>query len=306
MQPHSHPASPVFIELPRDQGGHSDAVADIWYVMSRLRSGEREFGVQVMTSSSPSRFVTSWISVTDDVTGLYRHERYRFDWSQVSVSEDDLDVRLPTLALRGIPGGMTLGAEIPGVVIDLTLRSSGPILYNCGAGAFPYFGGTTYQYSLGSVEVGGILTIDGAQCQVEGGAWYDRQWGAHAGSFDTANKLTWMGLCLANGENLSVWDTAVGDQPGFTWATALRPDGSHTLTAVEPLDLSASDPLESDVSSNGYPSRWTVRIPALDAALDVTQRRQHDDRRFYTGVCEVAGLYRGEPMTGYGFVDVVR
>src|SRR5690606_28689132 len=101
-----------------------------------------------------------------------------------------------------------------------------PILYANGTGMFPYHGDATYQYSLAGMAASGTLTVDGEQLQVEGNGWHDRQWASSAETFGSTDGFIWMGLCLDNGDNLSLWDIVAPDGTPYCWATVVKPDST--------------------------------------------------------------------------------
>ena len=299
--------APVSIELPRDLGGHADASTEIWYVMGKVQGGGRELAVQLMASAVPGRFITVWVSVTEEATGLNRHDRFRFRFGEdeLTLADDRLHIETPAMSLTGDIDELVAAGTIEGVRVDLVLRRRQPVLYNGGTAFFPHFGNTTYQFSLPCLDVSGAITIDGEQVDVSGGGWFDRQWTHARETFASTNHFTWLGLCLDDGTGLSVWDTAVGDQDGHTWATVVRPDGTHTVVAVESLDANGSGAYERP-SGKTYPSAWSIRMPGIGGALKVRERQHYDDPLFYTGICEVIGTLAGQTTSGYGFVDMVR
>ncbi|WLH14740.1 lipocalin family protein [Pseudomonas hefeiensis] len=78
-----------------------------------------------------------------------------------------------------------------------------------------------------------------------------------------------MDINLDNGDAVSLWSAAakLGGKER-AWATILHADGTQTVAAAEP-GLGARDVWHSEKSGARYPTRWTVRIPAMDAELEV-------------------------------------
>lgn len=56
---------------------------------------------------------------------------------------------------------------------------------------------------------------------------------------------------------------------------------------------------------NVHPQNWTIKIPILEADLHLSQTLLHENDFLYTGSVQVTGTYRGEPITGFGFTDLV-
>lgn len=280
----------MFVELPADHGMHANpAMAEIWYVTCMVAGGGHRFGVQSIVTSSPSGRLFTSLSMVDHDTQQGWHAVDRCDPAVSSVANGALDISTPGVSLRGTSDEMTFQVEIDGNRADLTLARRYPVLYNCGTGLFPYFSGPTYQYDIPGMAVVGTVTIDGVAQAVEGGGWYDRQWSASRDAFGTKQAFTWFGIMLENGHNLSVWDTTAPDGTGKRWATVVQPDATHSVVAVE------------STRHDG----WTLRLPSLDATLEISHELIHDEHRFYSGILTVDGTYQGTPIHGYGVVDTV-
>ena len=146
------------------------------------------------------------------------------------------------------------------------------------------------------MEVTGTISVEGTPVPVTGGGWFDRQWAASRDAFGTKQGFTWFGLCLDNGHNLSFWQTT--GPAAKTWATLVQPDGAHVVA-------SASATAHPARPERSYPNGWTLCLPSLDATLQISHEKVHDEHRFYSGVCTVDGTYRATPIHGYGVVDYV-
>jgi predicted secreted hydrolase len=209
--------------------------------------------------------------------------------------------------------GMVVRAVLPGVEINIDGRVAGPVLYNCGTGAYPAFGSTVYQYGIPTIEASGTISVEGDTYEVAGSCWFDRQWQDVGDYFFNVNwHWAWMGLKMANGDRISLWDVVDEDgQVKHTWATVLQPDGTHDIVEVEPLLTGASDYWKSSASGQRYPTRWNVTIPALDARLEVVSSPKEQEivspigTNKYEGASSVRGVYRGQETTGYAYVEMV-
>ena len=80
---------------------------------------------------------------------------------------------------------------------------------------------------------------------------------------------------------------------------------------MEP-SLGATDEWTSAQSGNRYPTRWAVRIPALNMNLSFVPapRRQEIVSVLpvltkYEGASRVSGAYGGKPVKGFGYVELV-
>jgi hypothetical protein len=258
----AHPTlvSPVD-QLPADPS----RVMDSWWFTARLQAGDTAFWAKIHAMTVQGT-VHSTVAVLQEPEGHASHNQSTDSPDDVKLATESLDIRTP-------------------ISLQLTLRRDEPVLYNGGSGLFPFFGGTTGQYSLPGLTTSGTLMVDGITYEVSGRTWFDRQWGAPGNELP---RFTWLGLDLGAGRYLSVWDTT-GD--GTSWLTELSADGTHTITSARRTE---------------HDGAWTLTIPRLDGSLKITHRGLPDSNDgLYAGVCEVTGTLAGEVIAGHGYVDVV-
>lgn len=297
------PAFPTFVHLPADQAAHPNVDREWWYVIGHLTAHGHRFGYEVQIVSQPK--VEAQIGITDETTGAYYTYSPVYSPDQGSFSTTELNVREPSATLSGPMDAMQLHATMPDGDIKLTLSARGPALYNNGTGLLPFLGGSTYYYALPSLASQGTLTVKGHTYRVTGQSWLDRQWGSW--DWNAVQKWTWMPVQLSNGDRISLWDLFTGGTE-FPYATVLHPDGTHEIVAVTPLVDGASGFWTSPTTGKRYPTRWTVKIPALDARLTVIAtapqgQEIQGDGGIYEGAAKVSGQYRGKPVTGQTYVE---
>ncbi|AKJ15177.1 hypothetical protein ABB07_35495 [Streptomyces incarnatus] len=274
---------PTLIDAASGLAANSAVDADSWWFGARLHDHEKVFWVKIhaMEMNGACLSTVALLREPDGHTG----DRHAIDTKDgVTLSADSLDVRTSILTMSGDLDELELSGATDTASIRLTLRREGPVLYNGGAGVFPFFGGTTGQYALPGLTTSGTVTVDGVTHQVGGRTWFDRQWVSGA---TEAPRFTWLGLDLGAGRYLSVWD-AVGD--GTSWLTELKPDGSHLITRARRTER------------DGH---WVLTVPSLDASLDITRRELFATQGAYTGACQVTGTLAGEDISGHGFTDVI-
>lgn len=297
------PAFPTFVHLPADQAAHPNVDQDWWYVVGHLKAHGHMFAylVQVVDSKAPQ----THIAITDETTGAYYTHSYDYTPDQTSFSTTRLDVRSPAASISGPMNAMHVHAILPVGDIDLTLSARGPVMYNNGTGLMPFFGGTSYYYSLPRLATQGILTENGHTYQVSGQSWMDRQWGSW--NWNAIQKWTWMPIRLSNGDILNLWDLFEQGGSESHYATVLHPDGNEEIVAVDPLADGTSAWWRSPTTGKRYGTRWTVTIPALDARLIVAAWPQgqeiQSDGGFFEGASTVTGRYLGKPVTGQSYVE---
>ncbi len=116
---------------------------------------------------------------------------------------------------------------------------------------------------------------------------------------------------LDNGDYVSIWDIVEPHQEQ-SFATVLHPDGSQTIASITPVVQDATNFWVSPHSGKRYPTRWIVRIPSLDAELEVSAARADQEVSSrgveggkYEGLCLIKDTYRGRPTSGYTYVEMV-
>jgi predicted secreted hydrolase len=295
---------PTFVHVPADQAPHPSAAQDWWYAVGHLLSDGHEYGYEVQLVASG----ISQLSITDITAGKYYTQQVIYKPGQFSVSAAELDVRMPDATLSGPVNDMHLTGTLPQGGLDLQLNAEGPVLYNNGTGLFPFLNGSTYYYSLPSVQTSGTLTLGGMTSEVTGTSWFDRQWGTW--DWTQLDRWTWMGIRLSSGESLNLWDlfTKQGEE---RWATVLHRDGSESIVSVSPLAKDATDFATSPTTGQRYAGKWAVEIPSLNAMLAVTAtptlQEIQAQQPFSPGINEAAstvtGSYQGQPVTGVAYVE---
>jgi hypothetical protein len=309
-------ASPTFVnpakDMVRKKGFHSDS----WFITGHFESTERIFDFMLHQmvldrKNGEPVILQSIVSLAERTAGIFRGEEKIFPLSEVKVSETQFDISAPNGSMCGTMERMVVRAALPGVEINVDGRVAGPVLYNCGTGAYPAFGSTVHQYGIPTIEASGTISVEGDTYEVAGSCWFDRQWQDVGAQFFNADwHWAWMGLKMANGDRISLWEVTEGDRRN-TWATVLQPDGMHLIVDVEPLEANAFDHWVSIASGQTYPTRWAVNIPALDTRLEVMSYPKDQEIvspigiNKYEGASSVRGVYKGCETSGYTYVEMV-
>jgi predicted secreted hydrolase len=293
-------ALPSLIDWPRDEAAHDGYPWEIWWVTATLRSGDRNLAAHVLFIHMAGGSVSAGATITD----VDREEEFTRKLvaqpGDVVVSADELRLETALCTLHGsFAEGYRLSASFDdGNGFDLALSPTRPVLHNGGSGQYVFGGVTTTQYSIGFLETSGTVRLGGETLAVTGDAWHDRQWDHWRRASPLA--FTWFGVCLSNGDTVSVFSIAPGPDGGHQWATIARPDGTHIVAAVE----LASSGVYATASGRPAPRRWTLTIPSLRARLELGQRLVADSPALYTGVLQISGSYEGAEVEGYGFCDI--
>jgi predicted secreted hydrolase len=122
-------------------------------------------------------------------------------------------------------------------------------------------------------------------------------------------RWTWMDLNLSNGWRISLWDATGVEGKSDAWVTVVDEGGKHVVADLIPLAEDACDYWLSPQSGARFPTRWRVRVPALDMQLDVIAKPREQEVRClharYEGASSVSGSVRGEKVGGYCYVEMV-
>ncbi|WP_353816540.1 lipocalin family protein [Agromyces sp. SYSU T00266] len=252
----------------------------------------------------------SALTLTNSTTGQHIAQEDLFPAAMSTVETDRFAVAMPTGSMSGDLDRIRVSATVDGATLDITLAQREGVIFNGGTGRFPLLGMDVRQYSLPRMEASGTITIGERVYNVTGGeGWFDRQWQNQPALLQ--GRWTWIDLNLSSGDRISLWDVVDAGGVENAWATILQPDGTQLVVPVEPTSVGASDVWLSPLSGQRYPTKLTVRIPSLDAEIEVraTVREQElgNDPRLahYEAASTMSGTFRGRPVTGFGFIEHV-
>lgn len=252
--------------------------------------------------------VDSAASITDETTGWYGVQHGFHPIFRSNARSDRLLVKTPHSSLSGTLNELHVRAQIKGASIDVALKAVGHPLYNKGTGRFDMLGMDVFQYSIPTLETTGRLTIEGREFPASGMSWFDRQW-QNQPLGPPRGRWTWMDLNLSNGWRISLWDATGVDGKSDAWVTVVDEGGKHVVADLIPLAQDACDYWLSPQSGARFPTRWRVRVPALDMQLEVIAKPREQEVRGlharYEGASSVSGSVRGEKVGGYCYVEMV-
>jgi predicted secreted hydrolase len=292
---------PSSIDWPAAEAAHDGLPWEIWWVATIVQAGDRPPATHVLPTHRAGGGAYISVTITDLDGGIAQTIKHFAEPGEAEFSRDKLSLITKLASFQGsFDEGYRLSADLgDDGRFDLRLKPTRPILYNCGSGQYRLQGITNSQYSIAALNTSGTIRIQGEDLEVRGDGWYDRQW-EHANRSEPL-AFSWLGLCLDNGETLSIFDTRTETGMPQRWATIAQPDGTHVLTAVEVISTGSCKTSAGRV----VPERWKVSIPAVNASLDLSQRLLSDDPAIYTGVVDVRGSYRTQQVAGFGFCDIV-
>ncbi|SMC90741.1 lipocalin family protein [Lentzea albidocapillata] len=306
---------PALVDPAADLGRHAPGPQQTWfdsiYFTSSVRANGQEFGLQVHTRILPNRDEAAYrwtFSVINKTTGWYRDYDAMVEQKDYRWSEGKLDIKAPGLSWTGDAVRQSVQVETPWGSLDVQLAPTGPAMNYASTGIFNLADGVpNYEFALPEMQTSGTLVVDGRKHQIRGTSWLDRQWGEMPTSL---LRWTWMNLGMPNGDKIAIWDT-IGAESKDSWATVLHPDGSYDVVDVEPVAQGASRQWTSPATGQTYPTRWRIRIPALQTELDVRvtgnpdqEIQTPDGGGYLEATAAFTGKYNGKNVRGENYVEM--
>lgn len=290
--------------------------ADSWFLVSNVTAGDREFGLLLHYVTRGAGEERSTISVID--VGA---DRFMTDIThRGAITQTDAGFQFESGNIRWAASDHEMQATASSAdrafQIELTARRKGPVFAYNATGLIPLFGRdiANWQYAFPVMETTGSLVIDGERHEISGTSWFDRQWGPLPVEQLLNGKARWLWVCarLSNGDALALWSTTA--ERAYDWITILQPDGSYTVTAVQPVIDKGTGLWTGTKSGRKWHSRWTIAIPGKDTVLNValTNLDQEivppaDDNLAgpaIEGAVNLEGTLNGMSVTGKGFIEI--
>ena len=328
------PVDPQPVVLPRDDSPHH-RLTEWWYYTGHLvaEDGHRYGFEDVIFRAERGSFPVTWAShlaITDE-TGQ------RFLYAQRTEVGPQVDIRssatVPgfSFAIGGRSGWRMDGADgrdrleaafsadeatsagsTGGVGLQLSLEATRPAALHLGTGWIDFgAGGSSYYYSRTRMTAAGTITVDGAQQQVVGSAWFDHQWG----DFITVGGGGWDWFAINLDDETDLTLSLVRDGDGsypLVYGTLVRPGGVTQNLPRDAFTVEVTKRWTSPATGADYPAGWKVTIPAeqLTIELSPTVAAQELDTRATTGVVYWEGSQRvtatraGHPEGGQAYVEL--
>ena len=195
--------------------------------------------------------------------------------------------------------------------LDLGLEDARPPVLHDEDGFIAYGeAGSSYYYSRPRMAAKGTLELDGAVFDVEGTAWFDRQWGDYV---SVGGGWDWFAVNLDDGTDVMLYIVRdLESNPAFVYGTLVQRDGSVVDLQAADFTIEALRAWTSPLTGYTWPSGWRVTIGDLSIGLEPTVLDQELDTRATTGVAywegsqTVAARRGGVPMSGEAYVELTR
>lgn len=279
----------------------------------RRTDRDRLGGVPLMALANPMYFAHFAISDIDDRRFRYEHIR-SFGLPldvPVSMSETACDIRLGEWSLREVAGKHILHATLAGgFVFDAVLESAKPVVLNGDGGITRKNAGASKHFSYTRMSVAGQTLDDGVIETFTGAAWMDREFGSwEQGNWD------WFSIQFDDETELMIYRFATGSSglDGGSTGTFVDRDGKCQYLERKDFEIEVLSTWTSGKTRAEYPSRWRVRVPVLDIAVEIVtliDDQELDTRGttmivYWEGACSVAGTRAGNPISGRAYVELV-
>jgi predicted secreted hydrolase len=169
-------------------------------------------------------------------------------------------------------------------------------------------GNASYYYSVPRLATRGVITVDGADVEVSGLSWLDREWGSSALARDQRG-WDWFALQLSDGSDLMYYVLrGPGDVPDpHSSGTRIDAAGTAMGLGLDDVSINVTDYWESERGGR-YPSGWEIEVPGEALSLRVTPILDDQELvtnvRYWEGAVDVVGTSKGLPIRGRGYVEL--
>lgn len=173
------------------------------------------------------------------------------------------------------------------------------------------FGNASYYYSYPRVAASGSVTVGSERMQVEGLAWFDREWSTSSLGKEQQG-WDWLSVQFEDGSDfmfyrLRLRDGGVDDRSAGVWI--------DSQGIVESLDASSVEMIPtqwwiSDRSGIRYPTSWKVHLPKKKIDLIVSPFLAGQEWRqpfhYWEGAVSVSGAQSNlNELKGSGYLELV-
>lgn len=257
------------VSLPKDEAFHAEPI-EWWYWTGHLQAeNERWFGFEqtvflLRAFGQTLQMVHHAITDIDDGTFHYAVTKQLAE-PVTQTSGFNWDVN--GLRAKGSGGVDTLHGEVDDYVMDITLKSTKPAVFQHGDGYTDYsFGGYTYYYSFEKMAVNGVLKVAGEELAVTGSAWFDHQWGT------LSNKIGWDWFAIQLDDNREIMlfninDTDKEEDDILIVNSDTNDDCQVNEHQSEEIEITPLGEWVSPHTQCTYPQKWKVRVGDLNLVV---------------------------------------
>ena len=320
------PEGSVF-SFPADEGRHPDEVVEWWYIAGHLKglATGTNYSFMLTYFAYPYHGFDGFriLNLCNDDTGEFYDETQPLLF--LELGQDSLNIK--AMLLTGtveswthkkdmddhlIPFEYDISATSANGSIHLGCVSTKPPIFLGDSGLF-YQGAEsyTYYYSQTMNAISGTITFKDIEEEVKGTAWIDRQFGGF--NQVTGERYEWLFVQLSNGMDLNIWNVFTGDNQlpdtsTFKHITICEDTANHFTTTDFKLERMSFHFMPDSVMC--YSQKWHLTSPENQLDLFITTLHNHTEVqlpfRFYEGSTDVYGTVNETPVTGKGFVELLK
>ena len=318
--PTQTPTPEPLVFLPSDEASH-DAPIEWWYFNGMLRDDAGgEYGyhfVTFQTEGAPGVVPHLLQATLGDHGGGVHYAAERGALLPEQHEARSVDAETGGWLMRAGPKGYDMRfhfdeGEGP---VALELRAvprRDPVLH--GGTGLVHMGaeaGSTYYYSRTRLHVTGWIEDVEGRRPVTGPGWMDHQWGEIASGHIGWD---WASVQFDDGADLMVavvWHPD-GRRRLSGHGTYLEPDGTVKYLEGDDVSINGQGSWTSPETGVEYPMGWQVEVGSLELGLELTPYLQQAESAsgilgvsYWEGAVSVEGQRNGEPVSGWGFVELV-
>ncbi|QYO65396.1 lipocalin family protein [Leptolyngbya sp. 7M] len=320
------------VTLPDAFFAQPEAQTEWWYYTGHCKTaGGRRFGFELVffkrrtdldklgavpMSLLANPIYAAHFAISDVSRGIFRYDHIRSFGSAldipVAMSERSFDVQMGDWSVREVGGKHVLHATLDGIVFDVILEPSKPLVLNGddGNGISRKMSGVSRHFSYTRMDAVGTITAMGETEKFAGTAWMDREYGA----WDQGN-WDWFSIQFDDRTELMIYQFSSGEgkMNGDSTGTYVDAEGNCTYLKRSDFQIEAKGQWKSQATGVEYPSGWRVRVPRIDTDIDIKPllKDQELDTRgttmviYWEGACSVAGQKAGLDIAGKAYVELV-
>ncbi len=305
-----YPYTTGLLSFPRDEGNHPPAPTEWWYWIAHVRgtNSGRRYSIIV---AYPKPFA-QFSRIVDVDRGLTWGG---IDVGYMTTATGRLDIDFLASATKASTFNQKSGAAFEyevtyvreGVSLSGSLVAQKPPHALGGSGFVQQLPGTsTWYYAQTRLAFSGSIATPGGGVEPAVGiAWIDRQWydawmsdGEYWGHW-------WYSIQLDDGREIEAYKTW-GDGGGAPFPLFDLVGDNGAFQHLTLFDTDASAPWTDPQSGFTYPLHTRIVQPEVGADLTLTATipEQALYPGFWEGSCRVSGSMNGQPVAGWGFVEV--
>lgn len=307
------------------------APTESWYVAAHLnRKTDRivlQYHLLIMSAEGMPSVVSLNINLVNEAKELCKSLELAFPLEALQISTDRFFVEGPDFQFSGDADSVHCAYHGADCQIELACKTTRPVLKYLGEGFGDFLGAEQYGYSFPAMDAHGQIALDGVAYLVDGIAWYDRQWGDLPDYFLNASmkgeemgsaenkvstgRTTFYNPQLSNGVAMSLGEVYRDLENIYTYnATISEPDGTIILVELTPPEC--SEYWTSPTTGHRYPTKFKFTLAPVNCELtiEVPYKPQQivsgrGGMTKYEGAAKVSGTYKGEPVTGDCYVELL-